>query len=177
MENSHTKSNQYGGVLKWWYPQMDGLQWKTQFQWMIKRYPHDSGNLHIPSDMCVCACICFCDLTVSKSLPFRFTVCEPILRTLWYPNVCVCVKMAMKKSGIVQSGCKGGMPIVDNIKITPKTKLLWWFLHKNEFLAKLLGSIKPKEFGVSYWNQISPRGADLSQTPVHCGLRWMRHSL
>ena len=119
MENSHTKSSQYGGFLKWWYPQMDGLQWKTQFKWMIKRYPHDSGNLHIPSDMCVCACICFCDLTVSKSLPFRFTVCEPILRTLWYPNVCVCVKMAMKKSGVVQSGCKGGMPIVVTTSKSP----------------------------------------------------------
>ena len=25
----------YGCFLKWWYPKMDGLQWKTLLKWMI----------------------------------------------------------------------------------------------------------------------------------------------
>ena len=28
----------YGGFLKWWYPKMDGLQWKTLLKWMIWGY-------------------------------------------------------------------------------------------------------------------------------------------
>ena len=28
----------YGCFLKWWYPKMDGLQWKTLLKWMIWGY-------------------------------------------------------------------------------------------------------------------------------------------
>ena len=30
----------YGGFLKWWYPKMDGLEWKTLLKWMIWGYHH-----------------------------------------------------------------------------------------------------------------------------------------
>ena len=30
----------YGGFLKWWYPKMDGLEWKTLLNWMIWGYPY-----------------------------------------------------------------------------------------------------------------------------------------
>ena len=32
--------NSYGGFLKWWYPKMDDLQWKTLLNWMVWGYHH-----------------------------------------------------------------------------------------------------------------------------------------
>ena len=38
----------YDGFLKWGYPQMDGLEWKILFKWMINGGTHMTylGNLH-----------------------------------------------------------------------------------------------------------------------------------